>query len=133
MTKKTDDDDERLRTTAEQAAREARAAYDGYAGASEQTYNVFGDSTALAWGAMREIAHKSIAQWHVNIQAGLDLADSLAKAEDPEQRMRLQREFVQKQAERLNFQMRELAASSTSFARTYGDYIQNAVSPKRRD
>ena len=133
MSKATAEDEERLRTTAEQAAREARAAYDGYAGAAEQAYNLFEDSTALAWGAMREIAHKSIAQWHVNIQAGLDLADSLAKADDPEARMKLQREFVEKQAERLNFQMRELAASSTSFARTYGDYIKNAVSPKSED
>lgn len=133
MSKATAEEEERLRTTADQAAREARAAYDGYAGAAEQTYNLFEDSTALAWGAMREIAHKSIAQWHVNFQAGLDLADSLAKAEDPDERMKLQREFVQKQAERLNFQMRELAASSTSFAKTYGEYIQSAVSPKRRD
>lgn len=130
---KTDAEEERLQTAAEQAAREARAAYDGYAGATGQSNNMFEDGTALAWGAMREIAHKSIAQWHVNMQAGLDLADSLAKAQDPEERLKLQREFVQKQAERLVFQMRELAASSTSFAKTYGDYIHNAVSPKRRD
>jgi hypothetical protein len=75
------------------------------------------DSTTQATQASaRDMTQKAVGYAEANITAAFDFAQSLLRAKDPQEFQKLQQSFLEKQAESLGTQMRELGTAVTNAA-----------------
>ncbi len=96
---------------AEASFEQARQTFEKFLSSAHQATGSFEDRGAAARTNAREIGSKAVAYAEKNVQASLDYAQSLLKAKDLTEVMRLHSEYVQGQ-------MRSLAEQAVRWARS---------------
>lgn len=76
--------------------------------AGARLYNAFEDNAVHTMAAMREIGHRMLVASDMNVRAGLDFAERLAKAADAREAAALNVTFLQEQSRRLTDQLVDL-------------------------
>ena len=91
------------------------------------------DSTAQATQAgARDMTQKAVNYAENNIAAAFDFARQLLHAKDPQEFLRLQQSFVQKQAESLGAQIREMGSTVAGTASRAASRATSDAGPKTR-
>ncbi len=103
-----------VREFAEKSVEQARKAFEGFAGAARNAISS-ADATAtnLQSGA-KDVGAKALSHAEANVKAAFDLAQKLIYAQDAQEVMRLQSEYVKAQIAAIQEQAKELGAAFKS-------------------
>lgn len=112
-----------MRNMAEASFEQARKAFDTFLTSAQQTASAFSDKGQAARAGTQDISSKAIAYAEKNVAASLDYAQSLLKAKDVAEIMRLHSEYVQGQ-------MRSLAEQASEMGQTMTRAVMDAAKPK---
>ncbi len=110
-----------MRSIAE--ARQARKTFEKFVGAAQTAAGSIEERNASVRAGARDVSSKAIAYAEQNVQASLDHTQSLLKAKDLPEVMRLQGEYVQAQ-------MRALAEQASEMSQIVGKAAMDAAKPK---
>jgi len=108
---------------AEASFEQARKTFDKFLTSAQQAAGSFEVRGADARASARDVSTKAIAYAEKNVQASLDYAQSLLKAGDLTEVMRLHSEYVQGQ-------MRSLAAQASEMGQIVSRAAMEAAKPK---
>ena len=112
-----------MRSMAEASFEQARKAFDKFLASAQQTAGSLEERGATVRAGARDVSGKAIAFAEKNVQASLDHAQSLLKAKDLSEVMRLHSEYVQAQ-------MRALAEQASEMGQLVGKAAMDAAKPK---
>jgi phasin len=112
-----------MRSMAEAGVEQARKAFEKFVGAAQTAADSIEERNATVRAGARDVSSKAIAYAEKNVQASLDHAQSLLKAKDLSEVMRLHSEYVQAQ-------MRALAEQASEISQTVGKAAMDAAKPK---
>jgi phasin family protein len=121
-----------VRNAAETTLAKAQEAVTQY---MKETTRVFSavDSTAQATQAgARDMTQRAVGYAETNIAAVFDFARQLLHAKDPQEFLKLQQGFVQKQAESLGAQIREMGSTVAGTASRAASRATSEAAPKSR-
>jgi phasin len=112
-----------MRSMAEASFEQARQTFEKFLAGAQATAGSLGaGGTAVPSGA-KEISEKAVSYAQKNVQVSLDYAQSLLKAKDPSEVMRLHSEYV-------TGQMRSLAEQASEMGQLVGRAAMDAARPK---
>jgi phasin len=111
-----------MRSMAEASFEQARKTLDKFLASAEAAAGSEERNATVRAGA-KDLSSKAIANAEKNVQASLDYAQSLLKAKDLQDVMRLHGEYVQEQ-------MRSLAEQTTEMNQAFGKAALDAAKPK---
>jgi phasin len=97
-----------MKDMAEAGFDQARKAFENFVSAAEKAAHQFEDQGAAAQASAKELSAKAVAYAETNIKASLDYAESLFKAKDLTEVMKLNTEHVQHQMRLLAEQASEM-------------------------
>jgi phasin len=112
-----------MRSMAEASFEQARKAFEKFVATAQATADTIEDRNATVRAGAKDISSKAIAYAEKNVQTSLDHAQSLLKARDLPEVMRLHSEFVQEQ-------MRALAEQAGEMGQIVGRAAMDAAKPK---
>ena len=112
-----------MRAMAEASFDQARNTFEKFVASAQQAAGSFEDRGATARAGAKDISSKAIAYAEKNVQASLDFAQSLLKAKDLTEVMRLHSEYVQGQ-------MRSLAEQASEMGQIVSRAAMDAAKPK---
>ena len=112
-----------MRSMAEASVEQARKAFEKFVGAAQTAADSIEERNATVRAGARHVSGKAIAYAEKNVQASLDHAQSLLKAKDLSEVMRLHSEYVQAQ-------MRALAEQASEISQTVGKAAMDAAKPR---
>ena len=112
-----------MRAMAEASLNQARQTFEKFLASAQATAGTIEDRGATVRAGAKDISSKAIAYAEKNVQASLDYAESLLKAKDLTEMMRLHAEYVQAQ-------MRALAEQASEMGQAVGRAAMDAVKPK---
>ena len=112
-----------MRSMAEASVEQARKAFEKFVGAAQTAADSIEERNATVRAGARDVSGKAIAYAEKNVQASLDHAQSLLKAKDLSEVMRLHSEYVQAQ-------MRALAEQASEISQTVGKAAMDAAKPR---
>ena len=112
-----------MRAMAEASLNQARQTFEKFLASAQATAGTIEDRGATVRAGAKDISSKAIGDAEKNVQASLSYAESLLKAKDLTEVMRLHAEYVQAQ-------MRALAEQATEMGQAVGRAAMDAVKPK---
>ena len=112
-----------MRSMAEASFEQARNTFEKFLSSAQQAAGSFEERGAAASTSAKEIGSKAVAYAEKNVQASLDYAQSLLKAKDLTEVMRLHSEYVQGQ-------MRSLAEQASEMGQIVSRVAMEAAKPK---
>ena len=112
-----------MRSMAEASFEQARKTFEKFLASAQAAAGSFEERNATVRAGAKDVSSKAIANAEKNVQASLDYAQSLLKAKDLPEVMRLHGEYVQEQ-------MRSLAEQTTEMSQTVGKAALEAAKPK---
>src|SRR5205807_810338 len=112
-----------MRSMAEASVEQARKTFEKFVGAAQAAAGSIEERNATVRAGAKEISGKAIAYAEQNVQASLYHAQSLLKAKDLTDVMRLHSEYVQAQ-------MRALAGQASEMGQVVGKAAIDAAKPK---
>ena len=112
-----------MRSMAEASLEQARKTFEKFVTAAQATAGSIEERNATVRAGAKDISGKAIAYAEQNVQASLDHAQSLLKAKDLTDVMRLHSEYVQTQ-------MRALAGQASEMGQVVGKAAIDAAKPK---
>ena len=112
-----------MRAMAEASFEQARKTFEKFVASAQAATGTIEERNAAARAGARDISSKAIAYAEKNVQASLDYAQSLLKAKDLTDVMRLHSEYVQGQ-------MRSLAEQSSEMGQAVTKAAMDAAKPK---
>jgi phasin len=112
-----------MRAMAEASFDQARNTFEKFVASAQQAAGSFEDRGATVREGAKDISSKAIAYAEKNVQASLDFAQSLLKAKDLTEVMRLHSEYVQGQ-------MRSLAEQASEMGQIVSRAAMDAAKPK---
>ena len=115
-----------MRAMAEASFDQARKAFDKFMESAKATAGTMEERRDTVRAGAREIGGKAVSYAEKNVQASLDYAQSLLKAKDLPEVMKLHSEYVQSQMRSLAEHVRPESSSITC---TLGDPITKAPQP----
>jgi hypothetical protein len=121
-----------VRNAAETTLAKAQEAVTQYMKEATRVFSAV-DSTAQATQAgARDMTQKAVGYAETNIAAVFDFARQLLHAKDPQEFLKLQQGFVQKQAESLGAQIREMGSTVAGTASRAASRATSEAAPKTR-
>jgi hypothetical protein len=111
-----------MRQAAESTLSQAKQAMDRYMREATRMYGAMESSVEAAQTGARDINRKAFDFREAfdfeetNVKATLDFAQQLVRAKDPKEIVQLQQDFLKRQVEQMNGQMRELGQQATQTA-----------------
>ena len=121
-----------VRNAAETTLAKAQEAVTQYMKEATRVFSAV-DSTAQATQAgARDVTQKAVGYAETNIAAVFDFARQLLHAKDPQEFLKLQQGFVQKQAESLGAQIREMGSTVAGTASRAASRATSEATPKSR-
>ena len=111
------------RAMAEASFEQARKTFEKFVASAQAATGTIEERNAAARAGARDISSKAIAYAEKNVQASLDYAQSLLKAKDLTDVMRLHSEYVQGQ-------MRSLAEQASEMGQAVTRAAMDAAKPK---
>lgn len=112
-----------MRQMAEASVEQARKAFDKFMASAQTTAGTIEERRATVRADAREIGAKAVSYAEKNVQASLDYAQSLLKAKDLPEVMKLHSDFVQGQ-------MRALAEQASEMGQMVSRAAMDATRPK---
>jgi phasin len=112
-----------MRQMAEASVEQARKAFDKFMANAQATAGTIEERRADVRAGAREIGTKAVSYAEKNVQASLDYAQSLLRAKDLPEVMKLHSDFVQGQ-------MRALAEQASEMGRIVSRAAMDAARPK---
>ena len=112
-----------MRSMAEASFDQARKTFEKFLTSAQQAAGSTEDRGATVRAGAKEISSKAIAYAEKNVQASLDFAESLLKARDLTEVMRLHSEYVQGQ-------MRSLAEQASEMGQIVSRAAMDAAKPE---
>jgi len=112
-----------MRSMAEASVEQARKAFDEFVASAQAAAGSIEERNATVRASAKDVSSKAIAYAEKNVQASLDHAQSLLKAKDLPEVMRLHSEYVQAQ-------MRALAEQASEIGQAVGKAALDAAKPK---
>jgi phasin len=112
-----------MRSMAEASFDQARQAFEKFIGNAQAAATSLEQRGATVQSGAKEISAKAVAYAEKNVQASLDYAQSLLKAKDVTEVMRLHSEYV-------TGQMRALAEQASEMGQIVGRAAMDAARPK---
>jgi phasin len=112
-----------MRSMAEASFEQARKAFEKFVATAQATADTIEERNATVRAGATDVSSKAIAYAEKNVQTSLDHAQSLLKAKDLPEVMRLHSEFVQEQ-------MRALAEQAGEMGQIVGRAAMDAAKPK---
>ena len=119
-----------MRAMAEASFEQARNTFEKFLSSAHQAAGSFEERGANARTNAKEIGSKAVAYAEKNVQASLDYAQSLLKAKDLTEVMKLHSEYVQGQMRSLAEQASEMGQMVSKAAMEAGRAAMDAVKPK---
>ena len=108
---------------AEASFEQARKTFEKFVASAQATAGSIEERGATVRAGAKDVSSKAISFAEKNVQASLDYAQSLLKAKDLTEVMRLHSEYVQEQ-------MRSLAEQAAEMSQTFGKAALDAAKPK---
>jgi phasin len=112
-----------MRAMAEASFEQARKTFEKFVASAQAATGTIEERNAAAAAGAKDIGSKAIAYAEKNVQASLDYAQSLLKAKDVTEVMRLHSEYVQGQ-------MRALAEQASEMGQAVTRAAMDAAKPK---
>jgi phasin len=112
-----------MRSMAETSFRQARDAFEKFMAGAETAAGSMGERSETMRAGAKDIGARTIALAEKNVQASLDYAQSLVRAKDLAEVMRLHSEYVQAQ-------MRSLAEQASEMGQLVSRAAIDATKPK---
>ena len=112
-----------MRAMAEASLNQARQAFEKFLTGAQATAGTIEERGASVRAGAKDLSGKAIAYAEKNVQASLNYAESLLKAKDLTEVMRLHAEYVQAQ-------MRALAEQASEMGQAVSRAAMDAVKPK---
>ncbi len=112
-----------MRAMAEASFEQARKTFEKFVASAQAASGTIEERNAAAAAGAKDIGSKAIAYAEKNVQASLDYAQSLLKAKDLTEVMRLHSEYVQGQ-------MRALAEQASEMGQAVTRAAMDAAKPK---
>ena len=112
-----------MRSMAEASFEQARKTFEKFVAAAQTAAGSIEERNATVAAGARDLSGKAIAYAEQNVQASLDHAQSLLKAKDLPEVLRLHSEYVQAQ-------MRALAEQASEMGQVVGKAAMEAEKPK---
>lgn len=112
-----------MRNMAEASFEQARKAFDKFMESARSTAGSIEERRETVRAGAKEIGNKAVANAEKNVQAALNYAQSLLKARDLSEVMRLHSDYVQSQ-------MRALAEQASEMGQIVGRAAMDAAKPK---
>src|SRR3954454_14577220 len=112
-----------MRQMAEASVEQARKAFDKFMANAQATAGTIEERRADVRAGAREIGTKAVSYAEKNVQASLDYAQSLLRAKDLPEVMKLHSEYVQGQ-------MRSLAEQASEMSQIVSKAAMEAAKPK---
>ena len=112
-----------MRAMAEASFEQARKTFEKFVASAQAATGTIEERNAAARAGAKDISSKAIAYAEKNVQASLDYAQSLLKAKDLTEVMRLHSEYVQGQ-------MRALAEQASEMGQAVTKAAMDAAKPK---
>ena len=112
-----------MRAMAEASFDQARKAFDKFLTSAQATAGTIEERGATVRAGAKDISSKAIVYAEKNVQASLDYAQSLLKAKDLTEVMKLHSEYVQTQ-------MRSLAEQASEMGQIVSRAAMDSVKPK---
>jgi len=112
-----------MRSMAEASFEQARKAFEKFLAGAQQTAGSIEERGTTVRAGAKDISAKAVAYAEQNVQASLDYAQSLLKAKDLTEVMRLHSEYVQGQ-------MRSLAQQASEMGQIVSKAAMDAAKPK---
>ena len=112
-----------MRTMAEASFEQARKAFDKFMESAKTTAGSMEERRESVRAGAKEIGSKAVSYAEKNVQASLDYAQSLLKARDLPEVMKLHSEYVQSQ-------MRSLAEQASEMGQIVSRAAMDAAKPK---
>ena len=112
-----------MRAMAEASFEQARTTFEKFVASAQAAAGSVEERSATARAGARDISSKAVAYAEKNVQASLDYAQSLLKAKDLTEVMRLHSEYVQGQ-------MRALAEQASEMGQAVTKAAMEAAKPK---
>jgi len=112
-----------MRSMAEASFEQARKTFDKFLASAQQAAGSIEERGSTVRAGAKDVSSKAIANAEKNVQASLDFAQSLLKAKDLTEVMRLHSEYVQGQ-------MRSLAEQASEMGQIVSRAAMDAMKPK---
>ena len=112
-----------MRSMAEASFEQARKTFEKFVASAQAAAGSIEERNATVRAGAKDVSSKAIAYAEQNVQASLDHAQSLLKAKDLPEVMRLHSEYVQAQ-------MRALAEQASEMGQVVGKAAMDAAKPK---
>ena len=112
-----------MRSMAEASLGQARQAFEKFLASAQATAGTIEERGATVRAGAKDVGAKAISYAEKNVQASLDYAQSLLRAKDLAEVMRLHSEYVQSQ-------MRSLAEQASEMGQIVGRAAMDAAKPK---
>jgi phasin len=106
-----------LRAMTEKSIEQARAAFNAFMNAAQQTVSRFEDQTKAVQASAKDVSEKAMSYAERNVASTFVFADRLVHATDVRQVVSLQTEFIQAQMKELAEQAKELGETGSKIAR----------------
>ena len=112
-----------MRSMAEAGLEQARKTFEKFAASAQAAAGTIEERNATVAAGARDVSGKAMAYAEQNVQASLDHAQSLLKAKDLPEVVRMHSEYVQAQ-------MRALAEQASEMGQIVGKAAMDAAKPK---
>ena len=112
-----------MRSMAEASVEQARKAFEKFVTAAQVAAGTIEERNAMVAAGAKDVSGKAIAYAEQNVQASLDHAQSLLKAKDLPEVVRMHSEYVQAQ-------MRALAEQASEMGQVVSKAAMEAAKPK---
>jgi phasin len=110
-----------IRQLAERSVEQAKKAVDGFITAAQQAVDTLEGHAAAAQAGAKDVGRKAMSFAEENVASSFAFAEKLIRAQDAQEVMRLQSEFMRSQLETLSKQAKELGDAA---ARTAAESVK---------
>jgi phasin len=105
-----------IRQLAQQSVEQAKKAVDGFITAAQQAADTLEGHAAAAQAGAKDVGRRAMTFAEQNVANSFEFAEKLVRAQDAQEVMRLQTEFMRSQIEALSQQARELGDTAARTA-----------------
>jgi phasin len=112
-----------MRAMAEASFEQARKTFEKFVASAQATAGTLEERNATVSAGARDVSNRAVAYAEKNVQASLDFAESLLKAKDLPEVLRLHGEYVQGQ-------MRSLTEQASEMGQIVSKAAMDAAKPK---
>jgi phasin len=119
-----------MRAFAERSVEQARQAFEGFISAAHRAVSAFEDQAATAHKGAKDVTEKAMTLAEHNIASSFEFAQKLVRAQNVEEVMKLQTDYIRTQMQALTEQAKDLGETTSRVAESTSRAAREAAKPK---